>query len=205
MPDLPLSLEHVPALGLFALLLLGGVGFPVPEDATLILCGVLISHNVVAPLHALPAVYVGVLIADAVLYWFGRKYGRAIATRGRFQKLISPSRLARVEDSFRRWGVFYILFGRHLAGLRAQLFLVAGTMKMPFASFLIADAVSASVTIALMVGAGYLGGNSLQVLRRDILRVEHIAVVMVIAALAVFLLSRYFNARKGDKREGRRE
>jgi membrane protein DedA with SNARE-associated domain len=57
------------------------------------------------------------------------------------------------------------------------------------------------VTITLMVGAGYLGGNSLQALRRDLSRVEHIAVVVATAALAAFLVYRYFKARRGDKDE----
>lgn len=52
------------------------------------------------------------------------------------------------------------MFGRHLIGLRAQLFLVVDVMRMSALKFIMADAVSSIFTIALMVGAGYMGGNS---------------------------------------------
>jgi membrane protein DedA with SNARE-associated domain len=38
--------EHFPYLGIFTLLILGGIGFPFPEDATLILGGFLIVQDV---------------------------------------------------------------------------------------------------------------------------------------------------------------
>jgi len=44
---------HFPYLGLFILLILGGIGFPFPEGGTLILCGLLISTKVIKPGYAL--------------------------------------------------------------------------------------------------------------------------------------------------------
>jgi membrane protein DedA with SNARE-associated domain len=50
---------------------------------------------------------------------------------------------------------------------------VAGIIKMRLVKLLLADAVSALVTISKMVGIGYAGGNSLEVLRKDMKRIEH--------------------------------
>jgi membrane protein DedA with SNARE-associated domain len=55
-------IEHFPYLGLFLLLILGGMGFPFPEDTTLILCGFLISHDVVKPVLALIVLYPVILM-----------------------------------------------------------------------------------------------------------------------------------------------
>ncbi|MDP2278373.1 MAG: VTT domain-containing protein, partial [Nitrospirota bacterium] len=121
---------HFPYIGLFILLILGGIGFPFPEDATLILCGFLISTHVVKPVPALLVVYSGLLIADLFLYLVGKKYGRQIVTHKRFHKIISPERLSMLEDKFNKKGILIILLGRHLIGLRAQIFLVAGVMRM---------------------------------------------------------------------------
>jgi membrane protein DedA with SNARE-associated domain len=52
------------------MLMPGGIGLPVPEDATLILCGFLAAHDVARPLPALAILYPGLLIADSLL--FGR-------------------------------------------------------------------------------------------------------------------------------------
>jgi len=126
--DFSAAAEHFPLLALFALLILGGIGLPFPEDTTLILAG------------------------------------------------------------------------RHLIGLRAQLFLVAGVMRMPVLKFVLADAVSLSLTIAIMMGAGYVGGNSLQILSKDITRVEHILIFLAVIFLGIVLFLRYF--KSGRKRTG---
>jgi membrane protein DedA with SNARE-associated domain len=188
--------EHFPYLGLFVLLILGGIGFPFPEDTTLILCGFLISTDVVKPIPAILTVYSGLLIADFGLYVIGKKYGRTIVNHKRFHKIISPERLSMIEDKFNKKGTLIILLGRHLVGLRAQIFLAAGVMRMSALKFIMADAVSSIFTIALMVGAGYLGGNSLQVIKRDITRIEHIGILAVIILLTIYLFFRYFKSRR---------
>jgi membrane protein DedA with SNARE-associated domain len=187
--------EHFPYFGLFILLILGGIGFPFPEDATLILCGFLISTKVVKPIPALFAVYSGLLMADFFLYFIGKKYGRQIVTHKRFQKIISPERLSMLEDKFNKKGILIVLLGRHLIGLRAQIFLVAGVMKMPALKFLVADGVSSLFTMAVMIGAGYIGGNSMEVIKRDITRIEHIAMLGAVVFFAIYMTYRYFKDR----------
>jgi len=195
MPDISTFVEHFPYLGLFALLLLGGIGFPFPEDTTLILCGFLISIHVIKPVPALLVIYAGLLITDFSLYLVGRKYGRTIVNHKKFQKIISPERLAALEDMLNKKGIFVILIGRHLVGFRAQIFLVAGAMRMSALKFIMADAVSSIFTIALMVGAGYLGGNSLQIIKRDIRRIEHIGILLGLILIIIWLFIRYFRSR----------
>jgi len=188
-------LEHFPYLGLFLLLILGGIGFPFPEDTTLILCGFLISHKVISPVIALIVVYSGILISDFFLYFVGKKYGRAIIEQKRFRKFLTSEKISALEDKFRKRGIIVILLGRHLVVLRAQIFLVAGIMRMSALKFFIADAVTSIFTIALMVGAGYMGGYSLQVVKRDITKIEHMAVLLLIISVVIYLLIRYFKSR----------
>lgn len=52
-------IEHFPYIGLFILLILGGIGFPFPEGVTLIGGGFLISTSVVQPIPALFISYSG--------------------------------------------------------------------------------------------------------------------------------------------------
>ena len=191
--------EHFPYIGLFLLLVLGGIGLPLPEDTTLILCGFLISTEVIEPVPALLVVYSGLLITDFGLFSVGKKYGRKIVTHRRFHKIISPERLSILEDKFRERGLLFILVGRHLAGLRAQIFLTAGVMRMPDVKFLIADGISSVLTIAIMVGAGYAGGRSLQVIKSDITRIEHIGIFLAVILLAVYLIFRYVRSRRNER------
>ena len=111
---------------------------------------------------------------------------------------MTVGRFLTMEERFRKHGTLFILAGRHLVGLRAQLFLVAGVMRMSVLKFLLVDAVSLSLTIAVMMGAGYLGGNSLQILKKDITRVEHVLVFLAVIVLGIVLLLGYFRSGKGS-------
>ncbi|MDA8099243.1 MAG: DedA family protein [Nitrospiraceae bacterium] len=188
--------EHSPLAALFLLLILGGIGLPFPEDLTLIATGFLMANDIVRPFPALPVVYLGVLTADLLLYHIGKRFGRAVITHKRFQRILTPARLADLESRFRKNGFLFVLAGRHLIGLRPQVFLVAGIMRMRLRTFIAADALSAIGTLAVMIGIGYTGGNSFDVIRKDISRFEHAGIVILAVAVAVFLGIRYFRGRE---------
>jgi membrane protein DedA with SNARE-associated domain len=183
----PTIIHQFPYVGLFVLLVLGVIGFPFPEDAILILCGFLIASGVVKPAPALIVVASGMLVTDYFLYYVGRKYGRKVVAHRRFRKIISARREVRLEKIFRRWGVLAILLGRHLVGLRSQIFLVAGILRMPRARFVLADAASSIVTMTIMVGAGYWGGSTLDLIKKDMEEAQY-ALLILIAIIAVALL-----------------
>ncbi len=188
--------EHFHYLGIFLLLILGGIGLPFPEDATLILTGFLVAQNVIRPVYAFLAVYCGLLASDFFLYGVGRKYGRMIVSHKKFQKIISPDQISKLEEKFQRRGVWVVLIGRHFLGLRAQIFLVAGVMRMSAIKFLLADGFTSLFTIALMGGIGYAGGNSVDVLKKDVKRIEHIAFLTFAILISAWIAYKYFKAKK---------
>jgi membrane protein DedA with SNARE-associated domain len=188
--------EHFPYFGIFFLLILGGVGFPFPEDATLILTGFLVAQNEIKPVQAFLAVYSALLISDFLLYWVGKKYGRMLVLHKRFQKIIFPEQLAGLEEKFKRRGVWVVLIGRHFLGLRAQIFLVAGVMKMSAMKFLLADGVTSLFTIGLMGGIGYAGGNSVEILKKNVKRIEHIVILIVAILVTGWIIYKYFKTKK---------
>jgi membrane protein DedA with SNARE-associated domain len=193
--------DHFPYAGIFALLVLGDLGFPFPEDTTLLLSGFLIAQDVIKPLPTVLIVYSGLLMTDFSLYWVGKKYGQRLVEHRRFRRIISPERLSKIEEKFKKWGLLIVFFGRHLLGVRAQIFLAAGVMKMSASKFLLADAASAILTVTLMVGLGYLGGNSIQILKKDITRIEHAAIVFFLLLLAAWVFFIYFKSRRKSKDE----
>jgi membrane protein DedA with SNARE-associated domain len=197
----PYLLEH-PYLSLFLLLILGGIGLPFPEDAILILCGIFISSHSVEPIPALLVVYSGMLITDFGLHYVGRKYGRLVVTHRRFHRVISPERLKIIEEKFHRWGILFILVGRHLVVLRAQVFLVSGILHMPVWKFIIADAIAGAVTMGLLVGAGYAGGHYLHLVEKDMDVVKYVLGVIVAIFLVGTVIYWWWMARRNRAPEG---
>jgi membrane protein DedA with SNARE-associated domain len=196
-----LLIHQFPYLGLFLLLVLGTLGLPFPEDGILLLSGFLTAHHVIRPLPAFLVVYSGLLMTDFLLYSVGKKYGRRVVEHKRFQKILTANRLAKLEEKFKRWGALVVFFGRHLLGLRAQIFLVAGVMRMPWKKFLIVDATSALLTITLWGGLGYVGGNSVHALKKDITNIEQIVMIIVAILLGSVLLFKYFKKRRNTSRQ----
>jgi len=188
--------EHFPYIGIFILLILGDIGLPFPEDATLILSGFLMAQKVTKPLPTLIVVYGGLLLTDFSLYWVGKKYGRKVIEHKRFRRILSAERLLTLEEKFKKWGIYVVFVGRHFLGIRAQIFLAAGVMRMATLKFIMADAASAILTITLMVGIGFGGGLSIQILQKDMKRIEHIGILFLAIFLTGWMIYRYFKNRK---------
>jgi membrane protein DedA with SNARE-associated domain len=199
LPDMGAIVKQFPYAGLFLLLFLGAFGLPFPEDATLILCGFLIYDDVIAPLPALIIVYFGLLGTDYMLYWAGRRYGNKIVHHKKFRRILSAERLAILEEKFSKNGFLILLLGRHIFGVRAQLFLTAGIVRVAAYKFLLADVISSLFSIVIMVGAGYLGGNSIDIVRKDVSRIEHITVLLALAAVVVYIIIRHMHNKRGSK------
>jgi membrane protein DedA with SNARE-associated domain len=195
--------QQFPYFGLFLLLMLGAIGFPFPEDAVLILCGFLIHNNVVQAAPALVVVACGMLVADFFLYHIGRKYGRKVVSHKRFRKILSARRLVRLKKKFDKWGALVIFLGRHLVGLRSQIFLVAGVLKMPKLKFVLTDAVSSVVTMSIMVSAGYWGGNTCERIMHDMEDAGSALLILVLISIVALLIWRLAVYRIGrDSEQG---
>jgi membrane protein DedA with SNARE-associated domain len=140
------------------MLVLGGLGVPLfPEDGTFILYGFLTHAQVVKLFPAFLVVYVGALLADLMIYAFGWKYGRRIVTHRWFHRFLPPAKFITLQDKFNRKGSLFILLGRQILGLRVQLFLVSGIMRMPLRKFLTVDGLTVILTISIWAAVGYGG------------------------------------------------
>lgn len=195
-------IQYFPYQGLFILPILGSLGLPVPEEAILVLCGAMISKKVVEPVPAFLMVYSGVLLSDFIIFSFGKKYGRMLATHKKLHRLLPPEKLAAIEAKFKKFGPYLILFGRHLIGFRAQLFLVSGIMGIHPRTFILMDAVAAAITVSIMLAAGYTGVDLISYLDIKNIPLPYIAIILFVTLLVIYALYRHFrrtqnrNARK---------
>jgi membrane protein DedA with SNARE-associated domain len=58
------------------------------------------------------------------------------------------------------------------------------------------------IRIALWGGIGYLGGNSIQVLKKDVTRIEHIAIVIFMILLVSGIFFWYLKNRRKFRAKG---
>jgi membrane protein DedA with SNARE-associated domain len=147
--------------------------------------GFLIAQGTIKLFPTFLVVFPLLLITDFFVYFVGKKYGRALVQHQRFRKLISPERLLKLEEKFKRRGALVVLFGRHILGLKTQLLLLAGVMKMSVTKFLIVDGATALLTVALFWGGiGLLGEERIEMFKTEATKIGHIALVIFLILLA---------------------
>jgi membrane protein DedA with SNARE-associated domain len=182
--------------GLFALLVAGGVGFPVPEDVTLVGSGVLARSGGV-PFGAVVAVGIaGVCTADWILYLLGRRYGLAVTSHPLVARVVHPAQLATVEDVVRRRGAVAVFLARFVLGTRMATFLSAGAFGMPAPAFAVAEGAGTALFVTATVTLGHLFAHQALRTMAEVERAEHWLGLGVLAALVAGILWRAVAARR---------
>ncbi len=158
MVDLNLLYEM---LGWCGLLISAAVGNPIPEEIMLAMAGVRAgsSDHGVAAWLILPACLVGAVIADFGLYAIGRFFGARLIEHRWFSKLAPPEKRARTRENFNKYGVWILVFGRLVPGIRTTLFLTAGLIRMSIPKFLMADGIGALFGGTLIFSLAFLLGS----------------------------------------------
>ena len=88
----------------FAWLVLGGLGAPLPEDLALLATGVFVYQGHASPVIALGVVFIGVLGGDALLFLLARRLGPAAYEHRVLGRLLPARRRVRLEQAYQRYG-----------------------------------------------------------------------------------------------------
>ncbi|MDH2924324.1 membrane protein DedA with SNARE-associated domain [Nicoletella semolina] len=172
----------------FLVLLACGFGLPIPEDITLVSGGV-ISGLGYTNVHSMFVVsMIGVLVGDSTMYWLGRIYGERILQFPLIRKLITPQRLAAVQDRFEKQGNRLLFIARFLPGLRAAVYLVSGiTRRVKFTQFVLVDLFAAIISVPIWVYLGYYGAKNLDWLQQQVQKGQIIVwVILLVVGLVLF-------------------
>ena len=185
--DILLALHGpTPYFLILGILLLCGLGLPIPEDITLFAGGLSAYYGLTHLWLIIVVSYFGVIVGDSVIFLLGAVYGRKLTRRWLFHKLLPDERLNAVSSKFQKEGNKLIFVARFMPGLRAPIYFSAGTLHLPYRVFIFYDGVAALLSVPTIIGAVYYFGDELDRVVRVIQRVEHsIFLVIMIVVLAV--------------------
>ena len=111
--------DHFTYLGIFAVLLLGSLGVPIPEEMAIIAAAVLSHEGIIRWWLALPVCLLGVLTGDMVLYWVGRYWGEDVLNWRMVRLVLTLKREQWLQAAYRRHALKTIVTARLVMGLRA--------------------------------------------------------------------------------------
>ncbi|MFC5527358.1 DedA family protein [Rhodanobacter ginsengisoli] len=148
-------------IAVFIALMICGAGLPLPEDITLVAGGVIAGLGY-ANVHVMFALAMfGVLLGDSAIFLLGHHYGARIMQWRFVARVLTPSRYARVQDKFHRYGNRMLFIARFLPGMRTTVYLTAGmTHRVSFLRFLLLDGLAALISVPFWVYLGYLGADN---------------------------------------------
>ena len=177
--------------GFFVFIAATGCGLPIPEEAAIVVAGVLSSQGL-NPWLAFAACLGGQSSAIAAMYAIGYRWGhRLFTSHPRFAKLLAEENEAQFHSELQKHALKIMLIARFLIGIRAPVYVMTGAVRMPYRRFLVYDVISASVVVGTVFWLSYMFGANVQ---EWVHHTEFIATLIVLAVIAVVAgVLYYFN------------
>jgi membrane-associated protein len=169
-----------------AALLIENAGIPVPGETILLLASFLAysQHELQLPWIIVVAT-LAATVGDNIGFALGYYGGRPVLERYRTAFRIQDATLARGEELFARYGAVTIFFARFVFGMRIIAGPLAGVLRMPWRKFTVFNFLGAAVWVTVISSAGYLFGQHLGRLERDIGRFDMLAAILVLMGLGL--------------------
>jgi len=176
-------------LAIFAFVVLGNLGVPIPENSVLWIAGYFVwKGRLSLPLVLL--VGIGAAVAgDNLGYWIGRRYGQPAVERHGRRLYLTPARLASMRHFVHRYGPGGVFIARFVIGLRFMAGPLAGSMGLAPLAFLFANVLGALVYVPVTVGEVYaVGYGYRRYIRRFMLGADTLETVLLAGAVLLALL-----------------
>ena len=168
---------------LAGILLLCGLGLPVPEDLSLISAGYL-AHLGIVNVHTVFLVcFAAVLGGDCIAFALGRLFGSRLLDSRLARRVFRPRKQIRVRAYFRKFGSKVIFVARFLPGLRFSIFLSAGTLRVRPSVFFIYDSLAALVSVPTLVYLSWVFGEHIDHVVSWVRRSEYGILIVVVLAV----------------------
>ncbi|GAC1387240.1 MAG: DedA family protein [Herpetosiphon sp.] len=179
--------------GYLAVLVLVGIesmGIPVPGETMLLTAAIFAGTTHQLQIGwIIAAAAAGAILGDNLGFWIGHTGGyRLLRKYGRYIR-VTEAKLKLGWYLFDRHGGKVVFFGRFVAVLRALAAFLAGTNRMKWDRFLIANATGGILWATIFGMGGYLLGDNVQRLEGTL---RNVAIVIAVVGFAatVFVLRR---------------
>ncbi len=146
-------------VGIFAVLALGIVGAPIPDEGVLAFAGYLVYEGKLQIYPLLAAAFLGSACGITLSYGLGRTFGRYLISEFGHTVHITGDNVTHVHTWYDRVGKWGLLFGYYLPGVRHLIAFGAGIAKLPVAVFALFAFTGALIWSVTFVCAGYFLGK----------------------------------------------
>lgn len=179
-------------LGVGLLVFLEDFGVPVPGETILITAAVFAGIGDLNIFLVAITALIAAVLGDNVGFAIGKYGGHPLVERiGRYV-FLTPARIKKAEDFFRKKGGWLVLVARFIEGLRQANGIIAGLAEMSWKKFLSYNAIGAALWVALWSSIGYYGGSHLNTILKYDLYFSIAAVILIV----IYLIYRFLSHKR---------
>ncbi len=189
-------------VAVFGVLLLCGLGLPLPEEVTLIAAGVVVYEGRAELIPMMVVTVVGILVGDSLLFYFGRRFGPTVLQRKWIARLLHVERMNKVRREFDRHGNKAVFFARFFAGIRGLVYFTAGTLGMRYRTLLLLDLLGALLSAPISVWLGFRFGAQIEQLLLHVKQLDRVLLVVLVLIVLYFVFRRPRNPDDSAKNSG---
>ena len=183
---------------IFALLVLGIVGLPVPDETLLTFTGYLVFRGRLRLPLSYAAAVAGSLCGITLSYVLGKTFGLGLIHRyGRYLR-ITEEYVAKAHAWFARVGHWGLTFGYFVPGVRHLTAYAAGMSEVEWPQFAIFAYSGGFLWVGAFLALGYFLGERWEAVERNIHRYLLLATIAAVIALAAWLVWRRWARAKGE-------
>lgn len=179
----------VPAI--FLLVMASRAGLPIPAWPALLLAGALTVRHAALLVPLLAAAAGGSLVADALWYAVGARWGRRVLSLLCRFTLSPDSCVRRTEGTFHRFGAATLLFAKFVPGYSYVAVALSGISKTALPAFLAFDAVGSGIYVAVPLLLGRLFRNAVTDVIATLTDLGGYGLALVAAMLAAYASVRW--------------
>ena len=163
--------------------MLENAGLPLPGETILILASMMAAQKHLNIFYVAGVAFVGAVIGDNLGFAAGRYGGRRLLVQYHKILRIKLETLEKAEELFRKRGPFTVFIGRFVAGLRFLAGPLAGTLGMPWRTFLIFNVLGALAWVSFFCTLAYFFGHAFE---HFIQYANYILIALIAVGLIVF-------------------
>ncbi|HET9098734.1 MAG TPA: DedA family protein [Candidatus Saccharimonadales bacterium] len=175
-------------LAVIGLIFLEDFGVPVPGETVLIASAFYAGIGRLDIFLVAILGFIGAVIGDNVGFAIGKYGGHPLVEKFGKYIFLTPSRIQKVEDYFRKHGAKIVVIARFVDGLRQANGIIAGLSEMSWLKFVSFNALGAALWVGTWSAIGYFGGDHIQTFLHYQLYFTAAVVVAVLVYLAVRLM-----------------
>ena len=172
-----------------------GIPLPIPGDVILAYTGYQIAKGSISYVVAYITTLLAIFVGSSILYFLSARFGQKIVVKFGSYLHLNEKKLVLIENKFRKYGIWFIIVGRHIPGLRVPITIFAGMSHIRYRTFIISTMISVVFWIPVYLSLGeHLGAKTVKLMQGN-----HLYFLIALIPFIISICSLIYSAQNQNK------